>query len=82
VRRQPPAPERSELVDAGEIARRLDLRHRSVVLEWRLLSRFGFPAPVMRRRTYLWRWADVEAWSRAHAHEVVTHRSPPKRRRG
>jgi hypothetical protein len=52
---------RIELVDAGEIARRLHLRHRNVVLDWRL-HRLNFPAPVARRRTYLWRWSDVEAW--------------------
>jgi hypothetical protein len=54
-----------ELVDAAEIARRLHVRHRNVVLDWRL-HRFGFPAPVMRRRSYLWNWAEVEAWSHGH----------------
>jgi hypothetical protein len=63
------------LVDAGEIARRLGLRSRSVVLDWRL-HRFHFPPPVIRRRTYLWRWADVEAWSAQHATEIEARRVP------
>jgi predicted DNA-binding transcriptional regulator AlpA len=73
ARRLRPAPEGLDLVDAGEIARRLELRDRTVVLDWRL-HRFHFPAPVMRGRTYLWKWSDVEAWSNEHAAEVVAHR--------
>jgi hypothetical protein len=69
MRRLRRTPDGLDLVDAGEIARRLNLRHRSVVLDWRL-HRFHFPAPVMRRRTYLWKWSDVEAWSTEHAAEV------------
>jgi hypothetical protein len=72
MRRPRPVPDGLDLVDAGEIARRLNLRHRSVVLDWRL-HRFHFPAPVMRRRTYLWKWADVEAWSTEHAAEVTAN---------
>jgi hypothetical protein len=74
LRRGRPAPDDADLVDAAEIARRLNLRHRSVVLDWRL-HRFHFPAPVMRRRTYLWKWADVEAWSVEHATEVMAHQA-------
>jgi hypothetical protein len=74
VRRPRPAPDDLDLVDAGEIARRLNLRHRSVVLDWRL-HRFHFPAPVMRRRTYLWRWDDVEKWSTEHTAEVIANQS-------
>jgi hypothetical protein len=68
-----PAPSDIELVDAGEIAKRLHLRHRNVVLDWRL-HRFHFPAPVMRRRTYLWNWAEVERWSSEHANDVLAMR--------
>jgi hypothetical protein len=78
MRRPRPAPDDLDLVDAGEIARRLNLRHRSVVLDWRL-HRFHFPAPVMRRRTYLWKWADVEAWSNEHTAEVRAQRVPSHR---
>ena len=74
MRRPRPAPDELDLVDAGEIARRLNLRHRSVVLDWRL-HRFHFPAPVMRRRTYLWKWSDVEAWSNEHTAEVLAQRA-------
>ena len=76
LRRGRPAPDDVDLVDAAEIARRLNLRHRSVVLDWRL-HRFHFPAPVMRRRTYLWKWADVEAWCAEHATEVLAHQARP-----
>jgi len=72
MRRPRSAPDGLDLVDATEIARRLKLRDRSVVLDWRL-HRFHFPAPVMRRRTYLWRWSDVEEWSNEHAAEVLAH---------
>jgi hypothetical protein len=75
VRRRRPASGDEDLVDAGEIARRLGLRNRSVVLDWRL-HRFHFPAPVIRRRTYLWRWADVEAWSNEHSTEIEARRPP------
>jgi hypothetical protein len=76
MRRPRPAPDDVDLVDAGEIARRLNLRHRSVVLDWRM-HRFHFPAPVMRRRTYLWDWSDVEAWSLEHTVEVLAQRARP-----
>jgi hypothetical protein len=72
MRRPRAVPDDVDLVDAGEIARRLRLRHRSVVLDWRL-HRFHFPAPVMRRRTYLWKWADVEAWTSEHMAEVIAN---------
>ena len=62
-----------ELVDAAEIARRLHLRHRNVVLDWRL-HRLQFPAPVTRGRTFLWRWTDVVEWSTAHPVEVESKR--------
>jgi hypothetical protein len=74
MRRVRSTPDDLELVDAGEIANRLGLRHRSVVLDWRL-HRFHFPAPVTRRRTYLWKWSDVEAWSIEHAAEVAAQRN-------
>jgi hypothetical protein len=74
MRRWRLAPDSVDLVDAGEIARRLNLRHRSVVLDWRL-HRFHFPAPAMRARTYLWKWADVEAWSREHEAEVLANQA-------
>ena len=74
MRRPRPAPDDLDLVDAGEIAKRLNLRHRSVVLDWRL-HRFHFPAPVMRRRTYLWNWDDVERWSFEHTAEVLAHQT-------
>jgi hypothetical protein len=76
--RRPRSPDDVDLVDAAEIARRLHLRHRRVVLDWRL-HRFHFPAPVLRRRTYLWKWSEVEAWSAEHAAEVIAnqvHRPP------
>jgi hypothetical protein len=72
MRRFRRAPDGLDLVDATEIARRLNLRHRSVVLDWRL-HRFHFPAPVMRRRTYLWRWSDVEEWCNEHLAEVLAN---------
>jgi hypothetical protein len=72
------APPNIELVDAGEIAERLNLRHRNVVLDWRL-HRFHFPAPVMRRRTYLWDWAEVEQWSAEHANDVLAMRARRQR---
>jgi hypothetical protein len=77
MRRPRPAPDDLDLVDAGEIAQRLNLRHRSVVLDWRL-HRFHFPAPVMRRRTYLWKWEDVEKWSNEHTTEVLANQSRPR----
>jgi hypothetical protein len=61
-----------ELVDAGEIARRLRLRHRNVVLDWRF-HRFHFPAPVTRRRSYLWNWTEVAEWAAVHATELQAH---------
>jgi hypothetical protein len=64
-----------ELVDAGEIARRLGLRHRNVVLDWRF-HRFHFPAPVTRRRSYLWDWRDVAKWAQVHATELAAHQVP------
>jgi hypothetical protein len=73
MRRTRPAPDDLDLVDAGEIARRLGLRHRSVVLDWRL-HRFHFPAPVMRRRTYLWNWSEIVEWTSRHAAEVAAQR--------
>jgi hypothetical protein len=67
-----------ELVDAGEIAKRLGLRHRNVVLDWRL-HRLNFPAPVARRRTYLWRWRDVEEWFARNRDAVATARARDER---
>jgi hypothetical protein len=64
-----------ELVDAGEIARRLGLRHRNVVLDWRF-HRFHFPPPVTRRRSYLWDWRDVAKWAQVHATELAAHQVP------
>lgn len=55
---------REELVSPSDIATRLGLRSHRVVLEWRA-HLDGFPSPVTRRRTYLWRWADVERWWRS-----------------
>ncbi len=75
MRREPQGSDGVDLVDAAEIARRLNLRHRNVVLDWRL-HRFHFPAPVMRRRTFLWRWEEVRAWSLEHASEVQAKRAP------
>jgi hypothetical protein len=76
MRRPRRVPDGLDLVDATEIARRLNLRHRSVVLDWRL-HRFHFPAPVMRRRTYLWRWSDVETWTNEHLAEVLANQRSP-----
>jgi hypothetical protein len=76
MRRRRTVPDGVDLVDAAEIARRLHLRHRGIVLDWRL-HRFHFPAPVMRRRTYLWKWSDVEKWSTEHAAEVLANRRDP-----
>jgi hypothetical protein len=53
----------SELVDAAEIARRLDLANARVVTGWSLNYR-DFPAPVARRRALLWRWPDIVRWKR------------------
>ncbi len=55
-----------ELVSPTDIAERLGLRSHRTVLEW-LVHLHGFPSPVTRRRTYLWRWSDVERWWRARS---------------
>ncbi len=55
-----------ELVSPTDIAERLGLRSHRTVLEWRV-HLHGFPSPVTRRRTYLWRWSDVERWWRARS---------------
>ncbi len=51
---------RDDLVDAREIARRLQLVSHRTVLDWRL--HHAFPHPVTRRGAYLWRWSDVALW--------------------
>jgi hypothetical protein len=53
----------SQLVSAVEIARRLHLKSAEAVHSWRRAG-IGFPAPIGRRREFLWYWPDVQAWAR------------------
>jgi hypothetical protein len=52
-----------QLVSAVEIARRLRLKSPEAVHTWRHAG-IGFPAPVGRRREFLWYWPDVQEWAR------------------
>ena len=63
-----------ELVSPREIAMRLGLPNHRIVLEWRFRRR-DFPAPATRRRTYLWRWSEIQAWQREHIAELDALRS-------
>ena len=60
----------SMTVSPHEIAQRFGLPNHRIVLEWRF-RRADFPAPATRRRTYLWRWAEIEAWRKANEAEVT-----------
>ena len=51
------------LVSAVEIARRMHLESPAAVHSWRHAG-IGFPAPVGRRREFLWYWPDVQSWAR------------------
>lgn len=52
-----------QLVDAEEIATRLDLSHYQNVHTW-ARRHDRFPKPVIDRdRARLWYWPDVEAWA-------------------
>jgi hypothetical protein len=59
-----------ELVTADEIAERLQLSSKQVVLDWRLHNN-GFPHPVGRARKLLWRWDEVHTWAAAHPAHVA-----------
>ena len=62
-----------ELVSPHDIAARLGLPNHRMVLEWRF-RRPDFPAPATRRRTYLWRWSEIQAWQREHEAELAALR--------
>jgi hypothetical protein len=52
------------LVDATEIASRLDVRRPQVVHDWRRRHK-DFPAPVRQiANVHIWLWPDVERWAR------------------
>jgi len=53
-----------ELVGAAEIAKRLGLRGRTAIADWRRRHP-DFPAPVAHlQQGNVWSWPDVEAWAR------------------
>lgn len=53
-----------ELVGAAEIARRLNLRGRKAIADWRRRHP-DFPEPVAELEMgNVWAWPDVEAWAR------------------
>jgi hypothetical protein len=59
-----------DLVDAVEIARRLGLSNKQVVLDWRYHSA-EFPHPVARGPALRWRWGEVVRWAQAHPRHVA-----------
>jgi hypothetical protein len=68
--RDPTSWRADDLVDAVEVASRLGLSSKQVVLDWRYHSA-EFPHPIARRPSLCWRWGDVEAWARAHPRHVA-----------
>jgi hypothetical protein len=62
-----------ELVTAVDIAARLGLSSKQVVLDWRYHSA-EFPHPVARAPSLRWRWGEVQRWAHDHPRHVANFR--------